>query len=215
MILQDRVTQLYYREGTYDVQIFREIKRCYGLLDVRGKVVLDIGANIGGFTDYALKAGARRVVGYEPSRENFDLLKRNITDNRATLHNCAVTNKKVRRVTFYKSMGVNYGIGSTEPHRGRDTYEVAAENFYAILGKLRPQVIKIDVEGAEYDILSNLTTQPLGAYVKQIAMEIHLNRRTWRNDLGPALIKKFNAWRAVKQPHIGASNWTTIGVWRR
>lgn len=40
-------------------------------LDFRGKVVLDVGSSTGGFTDYALQHGARKVIAVEVGRDQL------------------------------------------------------------------------------------------------------------------------------------------------
>ena len=47
----------------------------------RGAVIVDVGANIGAFSVYAARSGAKRVIAYEPSREAFETLKRNVERN--------------------------------------------------------------------------------------------------------------------------------------
>ncbi|TFH85574.1 TlyA family RNA methyltransferase [Billgrantia azerbaijanica] len=41
-------------------------------LDLTGKLVLDVGQSTGGFTDCALRAGARHVIGVEVGRDQLD-----------------------------------------------------------------------------------------------------------------------------------------------
>ena len=40
-------------------------------VDFRGKVVLDVGSSTGGFTEFALKEGAERVIAVEKGTEQM------------------------------------------------------------------------------------------------------------------------------------------------
>ncbi len=53
-------------------------------LDFRGKVVLDVGSSTGGFTDYALRRGATKVIAVELGREQMHHSLRG--DDRIELH---------------------------------------------------------------------------------------------------------------------------------
>jgi len=53
-------------------------------LDFRGKVVLDVGSSTGGFTDYALRRGARRVIAVDVGTNQLHPNLR--TDGRIELH---------------------------------------------------------------------------------------------------------------------------------
>ncbi len=54
----------------------------YGAGAVRGKVVVDAGANIGVFTLYALALGARKVYAFEAVSETYKMLGGNLALNR-------------------------------------------------------------------------------------------------------------------------------------
>ena len=64
----------YTRPDTLDEYVFKEIKPSYNCLELgEGDIVLDIGANIGAFSKYAMEKGAY-VYAYEPEPENYELL---------------------------------------------------------------------------------------------------------------------------------------------
>ncbi len=65
------------REGTYDHYVMKEINRSYGRLDVEGHIVLDVGANIGCFSCWALQHNASHVIALEPEINNFRMLQLN------------------------------------------------------------------------------------------------------------------------------------------
>jgi len=53
-------------------------------LDFKGKVVLDVGSSTGGFTDFALRSGASKVVAVDVGADQMHLSLRN--DSRVELH---------------------------------------------------------------------------------------------------------------------------------
>ncbi len=198
------------RTDTYDAQVVNEL-RSYTWLDVKGKAVLDIGANIGVFTRWAVENCARSVVAVEPEANNFELLEAN-TSPVVTRIQAAVTYKGDKPVSLYLSeSGKNPGNTSTVHFQGRAERTVQAVGFKALLRQYRPSVLKIDCEGAEYEFLRD----PLPAHVKQVAMELHLNKRGWRATEAQKLINLFKGWECVVQPTIGEANWHTLAGWRR
>lgn len=198
--------------NTQDKIIFREVVKEYGWLDMKDKVVLDIGLNIGAFSRMAIDRGCSAVYGFEPEKENFEYATKNCVSDKAFLFNSAIVPTKEKTVTLYTTPSrKNCGNFSTEHFNGRIPVEVSAENFDEVLDKVKPEVIKIDCEGAEYSIL----TKPFPDYVKQVAIEIHLTKKLWRNEKAHEIVKLFDGWEAVKQPRIGEKNWTTIGGFRR
>lgn len=94
-----------YRENTSDDGVINDvfIKNCYHFPDdLKGQIVIDIGAHIGTASIYAGLRGAR-VFAFEPSLENYNLLVKNIIHNKLTGnvkgYNLAVGRPGIR--TFY------------------------------------------------------------------------------------------------------------------
>lgn len=199
------------RSGTYEDTILREIGRAYGWLDLRKKNVLDVGANVGLFSRLALDRGANRVVAVEPEPCNCEMLRLNAPG--ATIFEAAaVSDETVKNVSLYVSRsGKNPGNTSTVAFRGREEMRVAAVHFASLIEEYRIDTIKMDCEGAEYDLLSS----PLPGTVRQIALEIHLNKREWRSTMARRVIDLFSDWTCVVSPNVGEKNWHTIGGWRR
>ncbi len=131
-----------------------------------GDIVVDLGANIGYFTLLASKiAGPNgKVFAFEPEPRNCSYLKKNIEINdykQATAFQKAVSDKNGKTKLFicdYDSghHTINQFSGIETYGRGRDSRKIAVEidtvaldNF--LQGKTgRVDVIKMDVEGAEY-----------------------------------------------------------------
>lgn len=54
---------------------------CIGVENIKNKVVIDAGANDGIFAIYAAKLGARKVYAFEPLKQNYEILRKNIALN--------------------------------------------------------------------------------------------------------------------------------------
>ena len=207
-----------------DEYVIKEVVGSYGKLRLKGKKVLDLGANIGAFSVYAALCEAKEVVAYEPDPINFQVLKENTqaweppaTPNAigsyyplSTNIEGAVTMSKEGHIPFYVSDGPNKGIHSTLAFNGRAEIEVQNHYFPSVLAKHKPQVIKMDVEGEEH----NLLLHTLPKYVKEIVVEIHFNKRNFR-DSWLSLTAQFRSWHSLREPKETGKNWHTLGHWRR
>jgi len=202
---------LYVRLGTYECTLPSEVVRSYGWLDIKHKSVLDIGANIGAFSKYALQRGASVVWAFEPDDSNFALLQKNAPE--AHLYHAAlISNNDIDHVKFYKTKsGKNPGNYSTVPFRNRIVTTVPAMGFQKVLDKFQPEIIKMDCEGAEYDLMK--CTLPDS--VQEIAMELHLTKMEFRRDV-IHLIACFDTWEIVIPPKYNDKSWTCLfGVRKR
>lgn len=196
------------REGTYDAFVVKELKS-YSWMDVKDRSVLDIGANIGVFTKWAMDQGAKRVAAYEPEGCNFELLEINAPG--AIHRKDAIVSKSTGSAMLYISpTGKNPGNSSLVPSFGRSAHVITTVAFKDVLAEHKPEVIKVDCEGAEYDFFM----KPLPKYVKQVTIELHLTKRG-NHDQARALMANFEGWECVKAPKLTGSNWHTIGAWRR
>lgn len=204
---------VYIRDWSNDRMTMRDIN-AYKCLDYKDKVVLDVGGCFGGFAYMAKKWGAKEVHSFEALEENFKTLKYNIDP----LDGCTATNKAVvsgddKTCTFYPPVGKSLGVGARRAVRGRSAIEVEAIKFQQILEDIQPDVIKMDIEGGEYDLLLNTE---LPNCVKQVVMEIHLFTWDWRHNLAPRILENFSDWEVVRPAKLKNTNPdNTTAAWRR
>jgi FkbM family methyltransferase len=167
---------MYFREGTSDVFILGEQRTYKPLIDLcKGKVVLDLGANIGAFSNNVLKAGAKKVYAFEPEPENIEMIKKQkfYDSERFKLIEKAVSNE-TGTAEFYVNGKTNKGAHSLRKRRGRDTIEVKTISLQEVIEKTNPDIIKMDIEGAEFalDFSSIFESE-----VEAIAIEIHFDSK--------------------------------------
>lgn len=196
----------------------REIRGPYGrAADYRGKRVLDLGGHIGGAALLFLDAGADRVVTVEPDPGNRALLRENLSRHASDRHEVlagALAPKGANEVTLY--VAERGSRHATHPVRGRPALEVPAFSISQLLVH-RPDVVKVDVEGAEYALIG--CEWP--SWVRTILMEVHLQKREWRERAAPDLVTGIEAQGfARKVPARGwhfptTSGWPIFAVWHR
>lgn len=203
------------REGTLDEYVIKEQEGCYGKLNFKDKVVLDLGANIGAFADFAIKHGAKQVFCYEPEDDNFRLLEENTKGLNVECFKAAVIGGHEKEMDFNVNTLKNKGAHSLYISRGRVTVKVKCVNFYEICEQHKPEILKIDIEGGEYHIFkSNVKLQES---IEQIAIELHFGTKEWRK-VGCFKVLDYlgyNQFNMIRKPKIGGKNWTTMLIARR
>lgn len=203
------------RAGTYDEFVVREIIPTYGWMPVACRRVMDIGGNIGAFAAWAASAGAEHVVTVEPELSNYRTLLENTRQHERIEALRAMVGSETMLGAgeiWLSPTGKNPGNTSSVHMRGR-TGQTGIDilGFMDIMEEYEPEVLKIDVEGAEYDFL----TSPLPDHVRYLTMEIHLSRPVWRQEKGPAVAALFSSWECVRAPKFEGGHWNTIGAWKR
>lgn len=173
---------VYYRSGTsdrgliYNILIRKGKKAEYYIPDeVNPAVILDIGANIGITAIWmAHMFPNARIYCFEPMRENFDILSKNTIPYK-NIHafnyglgkesgkydiyaNEELSNRGGFSLYHLEHDTVNYGTLNTA------TTRIDIKNASESLSGLRitkVDIIKIDTEGAEFDILTSLPEEIL------------------------------------------------------
>tara|TARA_R110002012_G_scaffold63798_2_gene167786 strand:+ start:681 stop:1364 length:684 start_codon:yes stop_codon:yes gene_type:complete len=184
---KDNKTGLYYRPEKKELFIIREQPQ-YKTLTFKDKRFMDVGANIGAVSYMALKGGASAIIGYEPMPDTFEVLKMNM-ENKATILNKALVGDNKQFISFY--LHKKYpSCHTTVPVKGRDKIDVGCLNFWNELNNFKPQVIKMDIEGAEYDFMLQ---NNFPDYVEQFAIELHMKNEK-QKQMAIQIVKKFDNW---------------------
>ena len=153
----------------------------------KGDVFLDIGAHIGKYTVIGAKMVGRQglVISVEPHPTNYKVLRENINLNNLNnviALNVAAWNREghlkffIAKESGSHSLKINHGLGAINV-RARPLDTLLEE-----LGVKRVNYIKIDVEGAEAEVLEGLTLT-LQKWKPTVIVEV------WRHE--EEKIKKF------------------------
>jgi FkbM family methyltransferase len=196
--LRKRSISVHARAGTPD---FYEVlivlgKREYDLTlvtlrDAHHPVILDVGAHIGTFALLALdhyRGASPTLVAVEPALDNYEYLERNLQANvpltsDATIH------------TLQAALGASDGRGLLDRTLPSDSYRldtqsdrdprgmqecdvVSTRSLCSQFGVDHVDVMKMDIEGGEYDVLQDAKTRAfIEASVDYVFIEAH--------DVGP------------------------------
>lgn len=199
---------------TGDDYIIRERKVYTNLRPEAGDVFLDIGANIGAVTAL-IAPHVSRVVSVEPEPDNFRVLERNAESlPNVELIRAAVTASGDPIKLYVNDLGANKGSHTTRPVRGRRALEVPGIAFDALLERVRPTLLKIDIEGGEYDFMESLFALPKN--VRALAIEMHRTLVAWKSlpaVIDAALLEQ--GFTRVVPPRLNTDAWAVTGVYHR
>lgn len=161
--------------GTWEPDVLRAV-----IATVKpGMTVIDIGAHIGYYTLlFAKCVGLNgRVVAFEPLPANFELLERNIQLNELTCVQAfsqAVFSGNEELILTVPDDLPHSGDASVFQNRGAKQFRVPAialDTFCESAG-LRPDILKMDVEGAEYDVLMG-ARKTIDRFSPKLLIELH------------------------------------------
>lgn len=153
----------------------------YGVAPQDGWVMVDIGAGIGDFSIYAAYGRPNAVVyAFEPYSESYQLLIKNLTMN--AIDNVVAFQQAVWRragqLVIDLSGGEPLQFSSREGISKRDEQDVVTveglplEDIFEEQGIESVDLMKLDCEGAEYEILMETSSDAL-AKIQRIIMEYH------------------------------------------
>lgn len=170
-------------DGTLDNEIAKEVicRDCYSVRDTffgqDYPTIIDVGGHIGSFSSLCrLRWPHANIVSFEPSSENFSVLKKNSAE-RFEAFNVAITGDS----TGVSELGlrVHGGLTNTGGYTlGRTTSNKSYQSVLMVpLAEIcrpydRIDLLKIDAEGAEFDILFNSPIWFMKR-ISRIRMELH------------------------------------------
>ena len=166
-----------------DLKVFNEtwIENVYRIHEghFSGKrVFVDIGANIGAVSIFVDSFNKNRdddqkikVYAVEPEPNNLRLLNRNIKNN--PTENITVVNNAIwhtKSMVSISNLGANSSIVDLEKENKTDVLAITLENLFSIYNIKEVDVMKIDIEGAEFDLILNTSKKTL-AKIKYLVLE--------------------------------------------
>ncbi len=167
------------------------VRRDYGTVSA-GATVVDVGASLGSFSLFAARQGAR-VLAFEPAPESFALLTKNIKlnrlKNRINSFRLGVAGRPGKRPLFltpFSPLSSFFGRGTKAMVDCTTLEEVFRAHRLKSL-----DLLKLDCEGAEYEILYQTPPEILKK-IKEIRLEYHVlpGRRTNPEGLTEFLVRR-------------------------
>ena len=143
-----------------------------------GDVVISggVGEDIS-FDEELMKVRDVKIVFVDPTEKSHRFMEGRVTGDNELIK-MAITDKSGETIKMFKNKNpewVSESVSNTHDMVGEDYYETETVSITDLVEKYNPSLIKIDIEGSEYDVLS----QCVG--VKQICVEFHHHCMTDKN----------------------------------
>ena len=183
--------EVHYRSSSSDMVLIYEIllkskykREYYFPEELNPKVIFDIGANIGITSIYlATIFPNANIYSFEPLKENFDILQKNTSQfGNIKIFNIGLGAVNGSFKVYMSDDNENYGgvsfYSEVEGNLNKSYSECEVKNVNVIMEELDiicVDLIKIDTEGAEYDILTSFKYEFLKK-TSWITGELHGNR---------------------------------------
>ena len=142
-------------------------------MDVKDKIVVDIGASIGDTPIYFALRGAKKVIAFEPFPKIFGLARRNVEENglqdKIVLVNAGCGYDG--RVRVREDIETDAGTQLIDQDSGVEV-PVYSLNTIVRMFNIEDAVLKVDCEGCEYELFKTATDETLSKF-RQIMIEYH------------------------------------------
>jgi FkbM family methyltransferase len=175
-----------FKESVFEEVYFKYLPK--NILEKNNPTVIDIGANVGFFSIFsASKLKQPKIVAFEPVKRNFEKLEKNTASSNqyVTIVNKAVNNTSEDIVLKFDGTGdITTSASLLENHSGNTEERVRATTLPDIFKDYQIEkldLLKMDCEGAEYNILYNLPSEYF-AKIDCISMETHLGKGEGENN---------------------------------
>ena len=172
---------------------------------IKGRPVIDIGANVGTFAVLAASLGASKVVAAEPVSETYERLVQNLQKASA---NAVAMKAAVMDKVGTVDIGVNPKSGHNSLYMAQNGSEsVPSVTLDSLLELVEGDEVflKMDCEGAEYDILMNATQEQMRR-ISRLAIEIH-------GDMHPQYKGLETLWARLEELGMKLVDRKQIGAW--
>lgn len=142
-------------------------------------IVVDIGANFGAFSRYAITQGAQKIFLFEPDPRFFTLLENNIRPYDEA-YNCAISDTtEFCKLFLSDHIGGSTIIDSQNKDNVIDVQTFTLDYFFESGLFSYIDFLKVDAEGAEFKIFAGISDANL-LKIKKISLEYH--NCFWDND---------------------------------
>ena len=168
------------------------------------EIFYDVGANVGIYSLFASKKEIKTLA-FEPAFHNFRKLKKNIKLNK--VNNCkpysiALSNKNYIKKFYFNSIqsGTSEKISEDNILKKKFIQKIKFSKLDTLIfqkGFVKPNHIKIDVDGNELNILKGAKKILKKKYLKSILIEISFNKRLSESPI-PKILKR-NGFKLIKK----------------
>jgi FkbM family methyltransferase len=181
--------------------------------DTEHPTIIDCGSNIGMSILFfkALYPNAR-VIGFEPDPFTFKILSENIALNGLSdveLHQCALSHVD-GPLQFYRPADLEHStlqMNAIRPRQGNDKcITVDGRRLSHFIGEVEIDLLKLDIEGTEVNVLSEIADADKLRNVKCIHFEYTLHTNADRDDLSLVL-------RLLERNGFGYQLWASKPAW--
>lgn len=171
LILRDDVDESIVNE----VFKFREYRGVQEIVQNATEPIVDVGAHAGYFSLWTTVQNPKiKIYALEPVGENFDLLKQNLAENNfknIKVENVALTRETGEINIFLSEDSHNHSLLPISD-QVQKTKGVSLMDFIKKNKIKNISLLKIDIEGGEYEIFENLNNETFGK-IENIFLEYH------------------------------------------
>jgi len=150
---------------------------------------IDCGANVGQSTEWALEFFSNqdiKVDCFEPLPYNYNILKKKFSkDIRVETHNFAISNSSEPKKFYCQDWGARTGSSLVAGKSSTTINDYINVNCLDISDWIKKNiletevaVLKIDIEGSEYDVLPHLFENKIHDFIKYWLVEFHPEVKT-------------------------------------
>ncbi len=218
VVREHKATGLYWRPETDDSSVLGERKDYTTMLDAATEqdVLLDLGGHIG-IVACMFSPVVRGVVTVEPDSDNLEMLHLNL--NKLHAQNVLVVPGAVTLHGGDRELWLNQGKGkcahSLTYRRGRVSTVIETYAFRYLLDTYAPTLLKVDIEGGEYELMPLLAHLP--ERIRMVAIELHFSQKDWREEFAPQIHRNFlwDGFHTVVEPDFETAWRGTTPVYAR
>lgn len=141
----------------------------------RGERVLELGGGIGITAAHCAQITGREVVVVEPNPNLHDLIRRQASVNGVSVRidpRCATTTTAAEHIPFFLHGEMWRSSMVPEPGESTKQIRVATVPINSLLDSIRPDVLIVDIEGAECDLFHEAPRH----FPPKLFIEVHVPR---------------------------------------
>jgi FkbM family methyltransferase len=182
-----------YGKSKYDEKIFAALDYSKGIIDFAAanpdrhlvmdaeldanSVVFDVGGHVGNWTSKVLERYGARVHLFEPNPRSLAVLQeRFVGDSRVHCHPFGIAGRDQTARLTLSDMGSSTHATSPSCQRAEQSVEISlrdVQHVFAELGVSTVDLIKINIEGGEYELLERMLDTGLHSRCKCIRVQFH------------------------------------------